>query len=326
MSSQTAIGRVIPFYKGEWDSTISYKKLDSVLYNGSTYIALKDVTAGIAPSSTEYWQMIASKGGRGDTGSFGQPTATAHGLDYGAEPTVQITATGPDDAKIFAFDFGLPAGPLAFDEVSAHASSIEAGVEATASASLVESGEVTTLQFNFGIPGAAGNGAQSVDGVVPALDTSSGLQNVNLNAVRTIENQGLSVQQKINARANIDAQIAGNYIVSPSTKTQNYFLKYAGNDEWVTESVNVFPSGGIPGYVLKKTASGTEWAAVFPSDGESGYALKKTASGTEWAPAHEVIAGGSEGALLSKASNNNYDLTWSNPISSTDIDNIINDE
>lgn len=305
MSSQTPIGRVIPFYKGEWDSTISYEKLDNVLYNGSTYIALKDVAAGIAPSSTEYWQMIASKGDsvKGDTGSFGQPTATARGLDYGSEPTVQITATGPDDAKIFAFDFGLPAGPLGFDEVSAHASSIEAGTEATASASLVENGEVTTLQFNFGIPGASGEGAQSVDGVVPALDTSTGLQNVTLNAVRTIQNQGLSNQQQINARTNIGAQIAGDYIVSPSTKTVDYFLKYAGNDEWVTESVDVFPGGGVPGY-----------------------ALKKTASATEWAPVREVIAGGLEGALLTKASNNNYDLTWSNPISSTDIDNIINDE
>lgn len=313
MSSQTPIGRVVPFYKGEWNSLVSYEKLDNVLYNGNTYIALKNVPSGIAPVdiTSEYWQMVASKGDsiKGDTGSFAAPTASAYDLPYGTPAVALVNATGPDDAKVFSFEFGLPAGPLGFDSVGAHASSIEAGVEATASASLIENDGVTTLQFNFGIPGAAGEGVQSVDGMVPALDTSTGLQNVILNAVRAVQNQGLSLSQQGYARENINAQVAGNYqpagdyIASPSEKTVDYFLKYVGNNEWVTEAVDIFPSGGV-----------------------AGYALRKTTTGTEWQPVREVISGGLQGQILSKASNSNYDLVWVGPIQTAEIDNIIDNE
>ena len=54
---------------------------------------------------------------RGDTGpaaGFGTPTATAHLVD--GPPTVAVTASGPDTAKIFHFDFGIPAGEEQHEE------------------------------------------------------------------------------------------------------------------------------------------------------------------------------------------------------------------
>lgn len=53
-------------------------------------------------------------GGGGEPGAaagFGTPTATASALEPGAQPTVEIQASGPDTAKIFAFTFGIPKGP-----------------------------------------------------------------------------------------------------------------------------------------------------------------------------------------------------------------------
>lgn len=297
MASSTSLGRVQPLYKGTYSSATTYQKLDNVYYNGDTWVCIKDSVVGIEPTDGSiYWQKVAGKGETGPqgiTGSFGTPIATATQLESGSSPTVNVVASGPDTAKVFNFEFGIPAGPKGFSNTSATASTIAAGSTPTASAELVTSGDITTLEFEFGIPAADGTGIKSIDNDVRA-DTSG---NAALTAVRYGSSQSLNSAQQLQARTNINAQIAGNYIISPEAKTVNYFLKYAGNDIWVTESVDVFPLGG-----------------------ESGYVLKKTNSGTEWSPVHEVIASGAAGAMLTKASATNYDLTWSNPISNSEID------
>ena len=49
-------------------------------------------------------------GPAGTPAGFGTPTATASSLDPGVSPTVSVTATGEDTAKVFAFSFGIPKG------------------------------------------------------------------------------------------------------------------------------------------------------------------------------------------------------------------------
>jgi hypothetical protein len=68
MSVKTSIGRVVPLYKGEWKENVQYSRLDNVLRNGNSYIALKDVPVGQDPTDnySEYWTLIASKGEKGD--------------------------------------------------------------------------------------------------------------------------------------------------------------------------------------------------------------------------------------------------------------------
>ena len=52
----TPIGRVQPRYCGEYNSSLNYEKLDNVLYDGCTYVALKNVPAGYVPGQTpSYW-------------------------------------------------------------------------------------------------------------------------------------------------------------------------------------------------------------------------------------------------------------------------------
>lgn len=48
-------------------------------------------------------------GETGEAAGFGTPTATITILDATATPYVIVTATGPDTAKVFNFDFGIPA-------------------------------------------------------------------------------------------------------------------------------------------------------------------------------------------------------------------------
>ena len=55
------LGRVVPIFKGTYDNSTTYEKLDVVYYNGSSYVA-NDTTTGVNPSNTEMWQPVAMAG------------------------------------------------------------------------------------------------------------------------------------------------------------------------------------------------------------------------------------------------------------------------
>lgn len=50
------------------------------------------------------------QGSTGAAAGFGTPTASATGLPVGSTPTASVSASGADTAKVFAFEFGIPAG------------------------------------------------------------------------------------------------------------------------------------------------------------------------------------------------------------------------
>lgn len=52
------IGRVLPIFKGTYNSSTTYNKLDVVLYNGSSYVANCTTTA-VVPTNTTNWTCIA---------------------------------------------------------------------------------------------------------------------------------------------------------------------------------------------------------------------------------------------------------------------------
>ena len=54
--------------------------------------------------------IAAGGGGGGESAGFGTPTASAIQLDADAQPTVSVEASGPNTAKIFSFEFGIPKG------------------------------------------------------------------------------------------------------------------------------------------------------------------------------------------------------------------------
>lgn len=60
MSTQI-LGKVAVLLKGEYNSNITYVKLDIVTYQGESYIA-KTTTVGNLPTNTEYWDKLAEKG------------------------------------------------------------------------------------------------------------------------------------------------------------------------------------------------------------------------------------------------------------------------
>ena len=66
------LGQVRPVYRGAWNSIDTYSAYDFVIYNGSAYLALKDVPANYEPpSQTEYWVLFGAKGESGAPGKDG---------------------------------------------------------------------------------------------------------------------------------------------------------------------------------------------------------------------------------------------------------------
>lgn len=300
MASWTALGRVQPLFKGAYNPSTTYYKLENVEYNGSTWVCVSNAPiTGIEPADNNYWKLVAHKGDQGiqgNTGSFGQPTGNVTILPSGSDPDITITASGPDTAKIFNFDFDLPAGPVGYDEVAASATPLSAGSPPTASAALVTEDDTTTLTFSFGIPAADGSGVQSVDGIPPSVDPGTGLQDVELSAVSYARGLSLSESQKNIARTNIDA------LRAPSNPSTGQFLQYSELGTWEGTNINLVPSG---------------------SSADIGKYLRKTGNGMLWAEVQSLPSGGNEGAPLIKNSVDNYDVTWGSFISSSMIDNIV---
>ena len=63
MSTQINIGRILPIFKGQWNSATTYTKLDVVLQEGCSWVALRGNT-NVEPnqSNNSDWLMVASKG------------------------------------------------------------------------------------------------------------------------------------------------------------------------------------------------------------------------------------------------------------------------
>ena len=85
------LGQVRPVYRGAWTSIDTYSAYDFVIYNGSAYLALKDVPANYEPpSQTEYWVLFGAKG---DTGAPGQDGVDGEPGERGPSPGYRWNGT-----------------------------------------------------------------------------------------------------------------------------------------------------------------------------------------------------------------------------------------
>ena len=69
-----------------------------------------DIDAEGQPGEPGQPGQDGEKGEPGTPAGFGTPTAQATSLEPDAEPTVQVSASGPNEEKIFSFIFGIPKG------------------------------------------------------------------------------------------------------------------------------------------------------------------------------------------------------------------------
>ena len=101
MSAVTNLGKVSVTPKGTYNPVLSYDILDIVQYDGSSYLALTDISMGYYPNTNPgVWMLIASKG---DGGEITSASASISG-GYGT-PGVTVTAGGTSQKRTLAFAF-----------------------------------------------------------------------------------------------------------------------------------------------------------------------------------------------------------------------------
>lgn len=109
----------------------------------------------------------------GAAAGFGIPTASVTGIAEGLPPTVVITATGGDTAKIFDFDFEIPKGDKG-DAAEIIINSTITGAPGT-NASVTNIGDEHTAILNFTIPqGTKGNTGTAAGFGTPTTSTVTG--------------------------------------------------------------------------------------------------------------------------------------------------------
>lgn len=104
--------------KGTYNGSTKYVRNDLVNYNGNAYVCIVASSTGVLPTNTTNWQLFVSQGAKGDPGAKGEtgpqgPTGAAGGFGTPTAsidanvgtPSVTVTASGSNTAKVFNFVF-----------------------------------------------------------------------------------------------------------------------------------------------------------------------------------------------------------------------------
>lgn len=104
--------------KGTYNDSTKYVRNDIVNYNGNAYVCIVASSTGVLPTNTINWQLFVShgaKGDKGDTGATGAQGPTGAAAGFGTPtasidanvgtPSVTVTASGSNTAKVFNFAF-----------------------------------------------------------------------------------------------------------------------------------------------------------------------------------------------------------------------------
>lgn len=110
--ANTVLGKVSCVPRGDYSASATYEVLDIAGYQGGSYMALKTVT-GVTPSNDGVnWMQLSGPGLPGEQGEQGEPgeaagfgQATATVDESTGTPSVDVTTSGPDTAKVFNFAF-----------------------------------------------------------------------------------------------------------------------------------------------------------------------------------------------------------------------------
>ena len=110
--ANTVLGKVSCVPRGDYSASATYTVLDIAGYQGGSYMALKTVT-GVTPSNDGVnWMQLSGPGLPGEQGEQGEPgaaagfgQATATVDESTGTPSVDVTTSGPDTAKVFNFAF-----------------------------------------------------------------------------------------------------------------------------------------------------------------------------------------------------------------------------
>lgn len=107
MAQTYNLGKVMVTPKGEYASSVTYEPLDVITYDGSSYLVLVE-SRGVVPStSSPNYQVVASKGQKGDPG---QASSIQIGAITVVDSPSQMTVTNSGTANAAILNFALARG------------------------------------------------------------------------------------------------------------------------------------------------------------------------------------------------------------------------
>lgn len=82
MAKTMNLGKVAMTTEGKYDPSQSYNRLTCVLHQGNSWVSRKEVPMGVEPTTdSEYWQLIAERGGAGPVGPQGNSAFDGTGVE-----------------------------------------------------------------------------------------------------------------------------------------------------------------------------------------------------------------------------------------------------
>lgn len=261
--------------RGNYSADAIYNMLDFVLLGGASFVALENDLSGVTPSKdSPSWQLLAA--------AAEEITVVSQEVEYAAQ-AADYTGDPPESGWSSEIPPATNGNYLWTRIITTYSDGSSFTAYLVAKNGVNGSGAVSSV--NGVSPDASGNVLLNI-GSIATVDSTPTAGSTNL-----ITSGGVNqfVYGVITNKENISNKVSAwsatpNDNRYPSEKLVKDALDLKANNSALTDEVQraqlaeaskiTTPSGGSPGNVLKKTASGVEWAA------ESGGGMDAVVNGT----------------------------------------------
>lgn len=121
------LGKILPNFRGEWDPTTNYEKLDVVYFEGSSYMAISDNINKRPDENESDWVLSAAKGEPGEPGKDGPTYKAGNGISI-VNNVISVTGGGGEGGETYYPGYGI--------DIDLATNQINAEVKATNSVSI----------------------------------------------------------------------------------------------------------------------------------------------------------------------------------------------
>lgn len=100
------LGRILPRFRGMWDPTTNYDKLDVVYFEGSSFMAISDNINKRPDENESDWVLSAAKGEPGEPGKDGPTYKAGSGISI-INNVISSTGSGGEGGETYFSGFGI---------------------------------------------------------------------------------------------------------------------------------------------------------------------------------------------------------------------------